>query len=162
MRYYTLKAMEKEGLFEYLKTPKSLGEIMAQFNYVDSDYTRDLFDTLSTDPHPTILKVGENYRTNPEEKIPVLEDIIARTDEKFRGIFKLAIDLSQNIPLRLRGQPTEFAVGFEMPGREMMQNFDDVLGLRMYTVARETAELWVHTKGQLLPCVPLLPPPPHL
>jgi ubiquinone/menaquinone biosynthesis C-methylase UbiE len=177
MRYYTLKALEKEGLFEYLKEPKTFGEILSHFNYIDSDYTRLMFDILSTDPHPTIIKDGEHYRTNPAEKIPVLEDILARTDERFRGIINLAVDMSQNISPRLHGKPTEFTQAFAAPGREMMQSFDDALGLKMYTVVRdaafaflprkdrewlhgkrmlelgcgsgrETAELWVHMKGQ--------------
>src|SRR5687767_4872269 len=49
MRYYTLKALEREGLFEYLKQPRTYGEIVAHFDYVDGEYTRELFDTLVSD-----------------------------------------------------------------------------------------------------------------
>jgi ubiquinone/menaquinone biosynthesis C-methylase UbiE len=176
-RYFALEVLRLNGLFDYLKEPHTYGEILAHFDFIDSQYTRDIFEVLVTDQHPVLLKEGERYRINPAEKLPTFDEVLERTDERYRGFAGMAIDLAKNIPLRMRGTPLEFSQSFDMPGREMMENFDELLSLKFYTInrdlafaflsgddrkwlrgkrllelgcgsGRETAELWNHLGGE--------------
>jgi ubiquinone/menaquinone biosynthesis C-methylase UbiE len=175
--YFILKRLDEEGLFEYLKNARAYGEILAHFGFEDNEYTRDVFDVLSSDKLKILLKEGEKYRNNRDEPIPTFEEVLAKTDSRYQGFANMATDLSRNIPVRMRGKPTEFTQGFEVPSRNMMENFDHLLSERFYRVVRdaafgllsgkdrnwlrgkkllevgcgsgrETAELWLHTKGE--------------
>ena len=65
MRFYVIKALEREGLFDYLLEPRNYGQIIAHFGFVDSPYTRDVLDTLSSEKHHTLIKERDRYRRNP-------------------------------------------------------------------------------------------------
>ena len=45
-RFAVIQTLANEGLFDYLKEPRSYGEILTQLVFVDSKYTRELFDLL--------------------------------------------------------------------------------------------------------------------
>jgi ubiquinone/menaquinone biosynthesis C-methylase UbiE len=138
-RYSIIKSLEKEGVYDYLKEPRTYGQILAHFGFVDSDYARELFELLSSEKQNTIIHENGAYRINPAQTVPTLEDLYASTYKHNHSFVLLAEDMARNIPARLRRQPVEFTSAFEEQGREMMQTFDTVLGNRLYTVSRQTA-----------------------
>src|SRR5438552_1955774 len=79
-RYYVIKTLDDEGVIKYLQEPRTYGEILAKFNYVDSDYSRAILDVVASDVHPVILKRQDGkYVRNPAEPLPTLEEAIAKT-----------------------------------------------------------------------------------
>lgn len=137
-RYAILKQLEKEGLFAYLEEPHTYGQILAQFNYVDSDYTRELIEMIATEKENVLIKKDGYYRVNPEHPLPTQEDLFRQTQQRNYDFVLLAENLSINIPYRLRSDPVEFKGTFEEQGREMMQTFDSVLGNQFYSISRMT------------------------
>lgn len=177
-RFHVLDILAKEGIFNYLKEPRTYGQILAQFGFVDSPYTRELFDILVNDNHPILLKQDSLFRLNPDEPLPDLAKTIAQTDKRIREASLLAEGIARYIPNRLRDQQVEFAESFEQHGRHLLVNFNQVLGLRVYSTirngsfalltsedkqwlsgkklldvgcgsGRETAELWIKLKGNI-------------
>lgn len=176
-RYYVLEALNEEGLFAYLEQPRTYGQILAQFSYVDSEYTRAMFDVLVNEKQPTILKEGDTYRRNPEVELPRMEDIASSTDKRYHNFGLMAKGMTHYIPSRLRAQIVELGASFEEDGRQLMTKFDKTLGARVYTASRnatfalltrderqglrgstllevgcgsgrETAEIWLHCGGE--------------
>ena len=144
-RYYIIRTLDEEGLFEYLSEPRDYGQILAHFGYRDSNYARELMDLLAVEDlysgkaRNVLIKERNRYRTNPDQPLPTFDEILARSGERYQGFGNMAVDMAGNIPRRLRGQPVEFTEGFEVEGREMLKNFDKLLSLRLYTVSRNAA-----------------------
>ncbi len=138
-RYFIIKALDDEGLFEYLKEPHTYGEILAHLDYVDTDYARELLTLLSTEKDNVLIYKDGRYQINPKHPLPTLEEVYARTDTRNHTFRLLAEELARNVPNRLRRKPVAFTSTFEEQGREMMQTFDTVLGNQLYTVSRSTA-----------------------
>jgi ubiquinone/menaquinone biosynthesis C-methylase UbiE len=132
--------MEQEGLFDYLKEPRTYGEILARFGYVDSDYTRDLLTVLAEGKPTALILEDGHYRVKPDHELPKLEEVIDRTDQRYQGFVNMGADMLDNIPRRLRGQPVEFTNSFAaLQGRGMISSFDKLLSIRFYTISRKAA-----------------------
>ncbi len=177
-RFHVLDILAKEELFDYLKEPRTYGQILARFGFIDSDYTRELFDILVNDRHAVLLKQGDFFRCNPDVPLPTLGQIIGQVDKRIRDLTLMAQGMARYIPARLRNQPIAFADSFEQDGRQLLIKFNQVLGLKLYTTlrnaafaflsseerkwlrgktlldvgcgtGRETAELWLKYKGEI-------------
>ncbi len=135
-RYYVLKALADDGLFDYLKEPRTYGQILAEFGYADIDYTRGLFDILVSDKQNVITREGNLYRRTAEP-LPDLETIIGQTARHIRTFLVLADGMSRNIPKRLRREPVELLESFEEEGRQLLSKLDKLLGDRIYATMRE-------------------------
>jgi ubiquinone/menaquinone biosynthesis C-methylase UbiE len=138
-RFYVIDALAKEGVLDYLKEPRAYGQILAEFDFVDSKYTRELFDVLVNDRHPILVQQDNLFRVNSEEVLPDLGKIIARTDKKIRDASLMAQGIARYIPNRLRDQSVEFTSSFEQNGRHLLISFNQVLGLRVYSSIRNGA-----------------------
>ena len=138
-RYYAIKTLGDEGLFEYLREPRTYGQILAEFGFVDGDYTREVLETLATDKHNVIVQADSHYVLNPDQPLPELEKIVSRVDPNLRGFLLLAEEMTQNIVARMRRQPVEFSESFEADGRQLLTKFDRLLGARLYGAMREAA-----------------------
>ena len=177
-RYYVYEVLQDEGLFEYLREPRTFGQILAKFSYVDSDYTRELLNILVSDKNSVLTYQNDLYRLNPEAQLPRLEKLVSRTDKRIHGFTLMAKGMTQYIPSRLRNNPIEFSDTFEQDGRQLLTRFDRTLGSRIYSTirnaafalltnddleslhgksmldvgcgsGRETAELWLKLKGNI-------------
>ena len=138
-RYYILETFVEEGLFDYLKEPRTYGQILAEFNYVDNDYTRGLFEVLASDKHNVIIKEDQVYRTNPDESVPELSDIVGGMTKRYHNFGLMAKGMARYIPPRLRGEPIELSDTFEQDGRQLMTKFDKTLGSKVYAASRDAA-----------------------
>ncbi len=175
-RFYVLKALDDDGLFEYLKEPRTYGHILAEKGYVDSDYTRGMLDILVSDRKPMILKDGNFYRRT-DLPMPKLEDLVGSTPRRIRVFLLMAEGMSRGIPQRLRNEPVELLESFEEDGRQLLTKLDTLLGNRIYSAmrsavfamltredrailhggtllevgcgsGRETAEIWLKARGK--------------
>ena len=138
-RYQIMKLLSEHGLFDYLQEPRSYGEILAHVGFEDQDYTRELFALLAEEKNNVIIAENGQYRLNPAHPPPSLEDLFAQTDERYHSFAVVAGVQARNVPARLRKEPTEFAESFQEEGRELLLNFDNILGNKLYTISRDTA-----------------------
>ena len=135
-RYYVLKALDIDGLFEYLAEPRTYGHILAEKGYVDSEYTRNMLDILVNDRKPMITKEGSQYRRT-DLQIPVLEELVGSTPQRIRFFLLMAEGMTgRYIPRRLRNEPVELLESFEEDGRQLLTKLDKVLGNRIYSAMR--------------------------
>ncbi len=177
-RFYVLEVLTADGVFDYLQEPRTYGQILAHFNYVDSEYTRELFNVLANDKKKLLSREGDLYRLNPRHALPDFEKIIAQTDKRVRNFHMMAKGMTRAIPARLRNEPVELSQSFEEDGRQLLTRFDRTLGAAIYTTVRnaafayltdeeaawlrgksllevgcgsgrETAELWLKLDGQV-------------
>jgi len=135
-RFYVLQTIQDECLFTYLKEPRTYGQILAEFGYFDTDYTRLLFDILTDDKEKTVLKENGNYRLNPEFKMPSLQYVVGQLPENLRNFNFMAKGMVGYIPKRLRNEPIELSNSFEADGRQLMTKFDKTLSMKAYQGAR--------------------------
>jgi len=177
-RYYVLQTIQEECVFTYLREPRTYGQILAEFGYFDTDYTRLLFDILTDEKEKTIFKENGVYRINPEFKMPILQNVVGQLPENLRNFNLMAKGMVGYIPKRLRNQPIELSNSFEADGRQLMTKFDKTLSMKAYAGARaanftfltseeqrslygkkllevgcgsgrETAEIWLKWKGNI-------------
>jgi ubiquinone/menaquinone biosynthesis C-methylase UbiE len=177
-RYYILHALEEVGLFEYVKEPRTYGEILAKFGFVDSTYTRDVINTISMDKQPSVIHENDFYGRNPEVPIPSLEDVLEAAPSRLHVGRYLGEGLYENIQDRLRENNRDIEGVFVRDDQRLVTNLKQLLESPLYTKVRigcfdllprdqrdwlkgkklleigcgngyETAELWIHTKGQV-------------
>ncbi len=177
-RYHTLRILKDIGFFDYLQTPRTYGEILAKFEFVDIAYTRFMMEILSADKDMVVDNEGEFYRAYSDNPVPDLSQLIQQTDERFRGFNIMAEGMTQYILPRLRQQPISLSKTFEQDGREFLIRFDKVLAIKVYSAfrnacfayltkkdmawlrgkklldigcgsGRETAELWIKFGGDI-------------
>lgn len=136
-RYFILETLAKLGLFEFLQQPRAYGEILAEFGFSDSEYTREVFNTLLHDSNNVIIYNSETYVENPEVPIPSLESILARTDSKLQFVPQIAEPLSQLIVDRLQDKDIGVTEVFERDDHRVVKMFDEVLDTSIYSAVRE-------------------------
>jgi ubiquinone/menaquinone biosynthesis C-methylase UbiE len=137
-RYYILETLDEEGLFNYLKEPRTYGQILTEFNYVDNDYTQGLFEVLSSDKHNVIIKEENIYRINPDQPLPMLSDVADTMGKPVHAFGLMAKGMARYIPPRLRNESIELSETFEADGRQLMTKFDKTLGSKIYVSLRKT------------------------
>lgn len=138
-RYYIMETLAEEQVFDYLKEPRTYGQILTHFEYTDNGYTRDLFEVLASDKENVIIKEDNHYRINPEVPLPVLSDIVGGMTKRYHNFGLMAKGMVRYIPRRLRNEPIELSDSFEEDGRQLMTKFDKTLGSKVYTSARDAA-----------------------
>jgi ubiquinone/menaquinone biosynthesis C-methylase UbiE len=179
IRSQIIQVLADEDLFDYLQEPRTYGQILAEFGYMDSSYTRELLDILAVDKHNVLVKEDSTYRLNSAQSLPTCDQALHDTDGRYHSLAPMFEGLGNFIPARLRGEPLEFTEAFETNGRFLLQKFNDShLGSRIYTAIRnaafailsaedrawlrgktlldlgcggglETAELWLHLDGEV-------------
>jgi ubiquinone/menaquinone biosynthesis C-methylase UbiE len=141
IRLFIAEAMQDEGFFEYLKEARNYGQIIAHFGFVDSSYTRDVLETLSSGRDNLLIKAGDRYSRNPSMPLPTLDDVKRRTPQKFHGM-TMWQDFARRIPARMRQEPIDFVRRFEQEGPAAM-SFDQSLTRKVFGVLRKAAFAYV-------------------
>lgn len=157
-RYYALKVFDDAGLFEYLKEPRTYGQILAEFGFADIDYTREWLEILSTDKENMLIHEDGLYRRNPAVEMPDINAIMARTSGTVKGFSHMAEGMTVNILPRMRQEPVILLESFEKDGRQFLTKLDKTLGQRLYQSMRkavfdfltEDDLRWLHSGGRLL------------
>ncbi|TFH33940.1 MAG: class I SAM-dependent methyltransferase [Anaerolineales bacterium] len=138
-RYYVFKTLEDLGFFDYLREPRSYGEILAHFGFVDGPYTRELVDTLVNDKPNLISQNRECYTVNAEIERPRLEEVLRKTDRRIRPFVMMAEGMSRNILDRLQAEDVGFAEVMEREDYDLLSKFNTVLGSEIYSSMRSAA-----------------------
>ena len=141
IRFYVVQALQGEGLFKYLQEPRNYGQIITQFGFVDSPYTRDVLETLSGGRGNLLIKEGERYRRNPRVPLPTRAEVERRTPAKFHHM-TMWRDMAARIPARMRLEPLDFVERME---REppAVGSFDHTLNQDVYAVLRRAAFAYI-------------------
>lgn len=138
-RHYVLKILSNEGLFDYLQERRTYGQILAEFGYVDSEYTREVLNTVANDSHNVITQENNTFQRNKAEALPELAALMQRIDKRLHNFTMLADGMTRTIPNRMRNKPVELVESFEQDGRQLLTKFDKVLGARVYSGMRQAA-----------------------
>jgi ubiquinone/menaquinone biosynthesis C-methylase UbiE len=138
-RYYVFKTLDDLGFFSYLDEPRTYGEILSTFGFIDGPYTRELIDTLVNDRANTIHENGGTFAVNNEVVRPSLDEVLVKTDPRIRPFVMMAEGMSHNILDRLQADHLGFAEVMEREEYELLSKFDTVLGSQIYTSMRSAA-----------------------
>lgn len=177
-RYFVLTALDEEGFFEYLQTPRTYQQIIREFDFADGDYTHSVLNVLVEDRSPLLTLNEGRYQRCAETPLPELADIASKSVKHIRKFSLMAQGMAKNVLPRLRDEEIQFTDSFLQAGRELLTKFDMTLGSDVYTrlrnVAfafltqqdrdrlrgsqllevgcgngRETAELWLRYRGDI-------------
>ena len=141
IRYFVIEALEEQGLFEYLQQPRSYGQIVSRFGFVDIPFTREVIATLTSGRKPLVLKEDERYRRNPDVQLPTYEELVRSAERVVEDFFFLR-DFAQQIPGRMRQEPVDFVRRLEEEGPAVL-SFDKSLSMRLYAGLRKAAFAYV-------------------
>lgn len=144
IRYFVIETLNQEGLFDYLVEPRNYGQIVAEFGFVDSPYTREVFETLSSGRNGPLIKKDNRYCLNPAVPLPSFDDIARRVPKVMRNI-SFFRDFAQLIPPRMRQEPIEFVHRFEEEGPALF-SFDESLSTKLYSGLRNAAFAFINEK----------------
>jgi len=176
-RYFVLRALGKEGFFDFVAEPRGYGEILARFDFEDNEYTREVLDVLVHDRQNVLARNSEAFVRNIQVQVPDLDDLLAKTDKRIRQMMQMAETMSDNILSRMRAERKGFKEVFEGEGQRVVKMFNNLLSGGIYSGIRrgtfaflteqdrqllrggsmleigcgnglETAELWVLTAGE--------------
>jgi len=176
-RYYVLEVLDQVGLFTYLEQPHTYQEILNEFGFTDTEFTKQLFDTLVTDKHAVLVANNSHFQRNPlNGHVPQLATLTEGMASNAQDFGNMAKGMTQNIVRRLRNEELEFVENFD--GGQVLSKFDATLGGNIYTgirsatfallsdqerenlrgkhllevgcgTGRETAELWLKYGGEI-------------
>jgi ubiquinone/menaquinone biosynthesis C-methylase UbiE len=135
-RYFVLKSLDHMGLFQYLDEPRSYGEILSRFSFVDGAYTQDVLGTIVNDSKNVIRMNSEQYERNPDEPIPNLDDIMNRTDPRIQPMVLMAESMSGNILDRMTDHRVDLPEVFEREENKVVNMFHELLGKDVYSKIR--------------------------
>lgn len=144
IRYFVIEALKELGLFEYLEEPKSYGQIVARFGFVDMAFTRGVMETLASGRQSPLIEEEGRYWRNPQVQLPTREELVQRTKTAFRNMAFFR-DFAQQIPARMRQEPVDFVRHFEEEGPAIL-SFDRSLSTRIYAGLRKAAFAYVNVK----------------
>ena len=148
VRYRILSTLAGLGLYDYLQQPRTYGQILANLNFADSDYTRELFEILVSDDKNTIILEDNLYRVNPEHPVPTEEEVLASVHKDYHMFMPLLEGVIGRLPARLRNEPIELSATLENPGRALMDHFDDALGNKIYRAMRNATFVFIPRKDR--------------
>jgi ubiquinone/menaquinone biosynthesis C-methylase UbiE len=141
IRAFVTEVLEEQGLFEYLEQPRSYGQIVSRFGFVDIPFTREVMATLASGRQPLVLEEDGRYRRNPDVELPKHENLVRSTSRTVRDFFFLR-DFAQQIPGRMRQEPVDFVRQFEEEGPAVL-SFDKSLSTRLYAGLRKAAFAYI-------------------
>jgi len=141
IRYFVIEGLEEQGLFEYLQEPRSYGQIVSRFGFVDIPFTREVIATLASGRQPFVLEEDGRYRRNPDVRLPTYEELV-RSAERVVEDFVFLRDFAQQIPGRMRQEPVNFVRRFEEEGPAVL-SFDKSLSMRLYAGLRKAAFAYI-------------------
>jgi ubiquinone/menaquinone biosynthesis C-methylase UbiE len=177
-RFYILNALQKVGFFDYLEQPRTYGDLLARFQFVDSEYTRELLKMMTMDQENPIDHKEGIYRRNLEVAIPTLEEVLAQVPKRIHELTLVGEGMQKNIIERLREDYLEVEDIFVRDEKRLVEQFNTLLGSKTYSAIRkasfdnlpraelhwlegkrllelgcgngiETAEIWSYTKGKV-------------
>ncbi|MFW9920961.1 MAG: class I SAM-dependent methyltransferase [Candidatus Thorarchaeota archaeon] len=126
-RALSVNVLRKEGLFDFLVSPRKIQDIADHFGYTDLEYLTKYLEVFANDD--IIIKENGTFRTNGS----VNEFPLEPPKDFGPGFVQVTTDASAGIPDRMRGHYITFS-------DEMSTfNWDDSLRMKMYDSIRRAA-----------------------
>lgn len=147
-RFHILTTLDSIGFFKYLCDPRTYGEILSEFHFVQGGYTTELMSTLVSDPQHVLLLNDEHYANHPEFVLPNYQELIRKTDRRIRPMISLAEVLSQNILGRLRAEDVGVREYFEREDNRVVNMFHQILGVPIYSKFRSAVFAFLSKREQ--------------
>jgi ubiquinone/menaquinone biosynthesis C-methylase UbiE len=143
IRFFVIDTLKRDGFFDFFAEARNYGQVVAHFGFVDSDYTRELMETLSSGRRSFLKKVGGRYQRNTKVALPTREAAVRATPAKFHEM-SMWEDLARRIPARLRQEPIDF---FRKMAQEepTVLRFDHTLNSEVYAALRKAAFAYIDT-----------------
>jgi ubiquinone/menaquinone biosynthesis C-methylase UbiE len=178
-RYFVLNSLAGLGVLEFLEQPRTYGDLLAQFGFVQNEYVEEVLATLLSDPENVISLDGAGaYVRNPSVRPPQLEELLASTDRRTQIVLGIAESLSGHIAERMREETIGVRELFERQNRRVVSDLQEMLGTKVYLGIRsasfafvplrdrrwlngktlleigcgtglETADIWLRLKGDI-------------
>jgi ubiquinone/menaquinone biosynthesis C-methylase UbiE len=136
-RYYVHQSLADIGFFKYLAEPRTYGEILARFGFIESEYTREVMETLVNDSHKVLQQTDGAYRVHPQAHFPSLDEVLRKVDTRIRPFASLAEGMKDNILDRLHEERVGIAELFERGEFSLVDRFNVLLGTGIYSKMRE-------------------------
>ncbi|MDF1500541.1 MAG: class I SAM-dependent methyltransferase [Anaerolineales bacterium] len=146
-RSYVLSCLDHIGVFRFLEQPRTYGEILAEFGFVDGSYTREVMETLSADPKTLIEKKNGRYQVVKDFQVPGIDEVMRDVDPRIRPFKALAQGMSSNILDRLREEYIDFSTALEREGNDLFHTFNQILGNKIYQSMRAGAFEFIGTRN---------------
>ncbi|MBM3121389.1 MAG: methyltransferase domain-containing protein [Chloroflexi bacterium] len=178
MQFFVHQSLADIGFWEFLREARTYGEILARFGFLDSDYTREVMDTLVNDPRHTLTLNDGRYSLHPDARFPSLEEVVRKSDARLRPFISLCEGMKENVLSRMREERIGIAELFERGEVSLVERFSAFQGGSFYSrirlgvlavvspedkawlkgkrlldigcgTGRETAELWLQFGGDI-------------
>ncbi len=128
-----IQSLTTMGWFDFLKSPRTVNEIIAKFGVKDPAYLEDIFKTLTSDDTITQVAV-DKYQCNGHHSIkPNVDPKVFNASIK-----QLLWNYAEFIPKKLVGEDISFSGGINL------FDWDDALSLFMYQQIRKAAFAYVN------------------
>lgn len=138
-RHEVLAELDRFGLLDFFRQPRTPQELFQTFNLRDLEFTTDVLFTLEEDN--VLLAEGNKYRLHPDFRLQTWEELAATIPEILHSFRSVNSDLAAQIPLRMRGLPSEFAQRLAKE-RQGVFAFDETLTNKVYDTMRSTSFIW--------------------
>jgi ubiquinone/menaquinone biosynthesis C-methylase UbiE len=136
LRFYVHQSLADIGFFDYLREPRTYGEVLARFGFIDGEYTREVMDTLVKDPRHILLLNEGHYGLHPQARFLSLDQILAKVDPRIRPFASLAEGMKENVLDRLREERVGIAELFERGEISLVDRFNAFVGGNLYSRMR--------------------------
>jgi ubiquinone/menaquinone biosynthesis C-methylase UbiE len=177
-RYFVVKALNEIGLFDYLRQPRTFGEMMSHFKFEDTAYAQEVLDVLTFDRKNLIVLENGRYVRNAAEPMPDISHMLDVAHPGIRQLSALAEAMQDSILERLVKEKVGVKEVFERNEKKVVNTLNQLLSGDVYSTIRklsfeyllpseqawlrgkhlldigcgnglETAELWLYFNGQL-------------
>ena len=137
-RFLILHSLENDGFFEFLNEPRTYQEILDGMGYQDSEYLKEVLNTLGSDKENVITfdEVSGKYSKHDIYPIPQLKKLLSVSEfEKIYNATRVPKDFANQLPKRLKGEKITFAERLDEVGPHLF-DYDEALTNRMYSALR--------------------------
>ncbi|MBM3190977.1 MAG: hypothetical protein FJZ90_19945, partial [Chloroflexi bacterium] len=128
MQFFVHQSLADIGFWEFLREARTYGEILARFGFLDSDYTREVMDTLVNDPRHTLTLNDGRYSLHPDARFPSLEEVVRKSDARLRPFISLCEGMKENVLSRMREERIGIAELFERGEVSLVERFSAFQG----------------------------------
>jgi ubiquinone/menaquinone biosynthesis C-methylase UbiE len=136
-RYFVVKALDEIGLFDYLREPRTFGEIMSHFQFEDVGYTQEVLEVFTHDKKNLINCDSGRYVRNLAEPMPEIAQILDAANPGIRQLSALAEAMQDSILERLQKEKVGVKEVFERNEKKVVNTLNHLLGGDVYSTFRE-------------------------
>jgi ubiquinone/menaquinone biosynthesis C-methylase UbiE len=135
-RYYIIDALKSLGLFSFIEQQRSYGEILAEYDFVDNEYTRDVFKLVTMDRQNVIIEEDGVYYRKANVPLPELKEVLESTPSHLHSLTLVCEGLYANILDRMREKNLDVEEVFVRDEERLVTKFNTFLENPLYSAVR--------------------------